>query len=60
MKTRISNQIDYTALLAEIETYLQRVTEQGSFDTLSAMESDQLHRLSLLVEAYEKSIPLVQ
>ena len=59
MATRISDQTDYTALLAEIETGLQRVTEQGSFDSLSATEANQLHRLSLLAEAYEKSIPLV-
>ncbi|GAB4026504.1 helix-turn-helix domain-containing protein [Spirosoma gilvum] len=55
----ISNQEEYNTLLTEIEKYLQKVTEYGSFDSLTSPEADKLHQLSLLVEAYEKSIPLM-
>ena len=59
MITQVDDHTEYTALIAEIETYLQKVTQQGSFDSLSPSEADELHRLSLLAEAYEKSIPLM-
>lgn len=59
MTAQINDQAEYGALIAETETYLQKVTQQGSFDSLSATEADALHRLSLLAEAYEKSIPLM-
>ncbi|MBO0934678.1 helix-turn-helix domain-containing protein [Fibrella sp. HMF5036] len=45
--------------MAEIETYLQRVTQHGSFDLLTQAEADELQRLSLMAEAFEDSIPLM-
>ncbi|WP_229376830.1 helix-turn-helix domain-containing protein [Fibrella aquatilis] len=59
MLTTISNQADYKAVMAEIETYLQRVTQHGSFDLLTQAEADELQRLSLMAEAFEDSIPLM-
>ena len=59
MTTQISDHTGYTTLLAEIETYLHKVTQHGSFNSLSPVEADKLHRLSLLAEAYEKSVPLM-
>ncbi|MBN8824135.1 MULTISPECIES: helix-turn-helix domain-containing protein [unclassified Spirosoma] len=55
----IRNQEEYNSLLTEIEKYIQKVTEHGSFDSLTSVEADTLHRLSVQVEAYEKSIPLM-
>ena len=59
MTTQVNDHAEYTALITEIEAYLQKVTQQGSFDSLSQTEADELHRLSLLAESYEKSIPLM-
>ncbi len=55
----LTNQTDYQNVMATIETFLQKVTQQGSFDCLSAGEASELHRLSVLAEAYEDSIPLM-
>ena len=55
----INNDEEYNTLLMEIENYLQKVTKHGSFNSLTSAEADNLHQLSLRVEAYEKSIPLM-
>ncbi|GAB4047191.1 helix-turn-helix domain-containing protein [Spirosoma litoris] len=59
MITKVTNQSEYQALMAEIETYLQKATYQGGFEVLSKSEAEELHRLSLLAEAFEDSIPLM-
>ena len=59
MLTTISDRAEYKAVMAEIEIYLQRVTQHGSFDLLPPAEADELHRLSLMAEAFEDSIPLM-
>jgi HTH-type transcriptional regulator/antitoxin HigA len=56
---RIENEEQYEQVMARIETYLQKVTKLGSFDSLNAEEADDLARLSLLAEAWEDSIPLM-
>ena len=59
MLTAISNQTEYKAVMADIEVYLQRVTQQGSFDLLTPAKADELHRLVAIAEAFEDSIPLM-
>ena len=54
-----TNETEYHALMARIETFLQKVTAGGGFASLNAEEADELARLSLLAEAYEDSIPLM-
>ncbi len=55
----LTSKADYDQLMARIETYLQKATVGGGFDSLTADEGDELARLSLLAEAYEDSIPLM-
>lgn len=54
-----TNETEYQALMVRIETFLQKATAGGGFDSLSAEEGDELAGLSLLAEAYEDSIPLM-
>ncbi|WP_246169117.1 helix-turn-helix domain-containing protein [Rudanella paleaurantiibacter] len=55
----IRTEQDYQALMSRIEGFLQKATEGGGFTALSPEEGDELHRLSLLAEAYEDSIPIM-
>ncbi|TAE30875.1 MAG: helix-turn-helix domain-containing protein [Cytophagales bacterium] len=45
--------------MTRIEAFLQKATAGGGFSALSQEEGDELHRLSLLAEAYEDSIPIM-
>jgi HTH-type transcriptional regulator / antitoxin HigA len=56
---KINTESEYKAIMAEIETYLQKATSGGGFAALTAKEGNELHRLSLLAEAWEDSIPLM-
>ena len=55
----IRTEQDYQALMSRIEGFLQKATAGGGFAALSPEEGDELHRLSLLAEVYEDSIPIM-
>lgn len=59
MQYKINSEEEYRQVMEQIETYLQKSTTQGSSHTLSAAEKEELHRLSLLAEAWEDIIPLM-
>jgi HTH-type transcriptional regulator / antitoxin HigA len=59
MVTQVTNEKDYKETVATIETYLQKATQGGGFESLSQAEANELHRLSVMAEAYEDSIPLM-
>lgn len=50
---------DYDEVMKRIEALLQKSTKIGGFDKLSKEDADTLANLSLLVEQYEDSIPLM-
>ena len=54
-----NNPADYQQLMAQIETFLQKATAGGGFDSLITEEATELAQLSQLAEAYEDSIPLM-
>jgi antitoxin component HigA of HigAB toxin-antitoxin module len=56
MIDKIRTDIQYKQVMALIETFLQRATEQGGFHTLKKKDSDELHRLSILAQAYEDEV----
>ncbi|MBK7937798.1 MAG: helix-turn-helix domain-containing protein [Lewinellaceae bacterium] len=45
--------------MEKVETYLQKATRGGGFQSLAPEEQHELHRLSLLAEAWEDNIPLM-
>ena len=59
MINQVTNENEYKETMATIETYLQKATQGGGFESLSPAEADELHRLSVMAEAYEDSIPLM-
>lgn len=59
MITQVKTEAEYKQLMDSIEVYLQKATKGGGFESLSKEEGNELHRLSLLAEAYEDSIPLM-
>jgi HTH-type transcriptional regulator/antitoxin HigA len=59
MITQVTNEEEYQEVMEAIEGFLQKATQIGGFENLSAEEAKELHRLSLLAEAYEDSIPLM-
>lgn len=53
MIDKIRNQTQYEQVMQLIEQYLQKATQAGGFQGLSASESEQLKGLSLLAQQYE-------
>jgi antitoxin component HigA of HigAB toxin-antitoxin module len=53
MIDKIRTDIQYKQVMALIETFLQRATEQGGFNALKKKDSEELQRLSILAQAYE-------
>lgn len=57
--TAPANETEYRQLMVHIETFLQKATTGGGFDSLTPEEGDELARLSVLAETYEDAIPLM-
>ena len=53
MKNNIQNKEQYQVVMAQIEEYLQKVTEMGGFNGLDNQEVKDLQMLSLQIEEYE-------
>ena len=60
MITKIETHDEFVDVMNVIEKCLQKVTKNGGFDALTETEADELARLSLLVEVYEDSIPIME
>jgi HTH-type transcriptional regulator/antitoxin HigA len=56
---KIENRKEYDAVMAHIETLLQKSTEAGGFDKLTKKDAETLENLSLIAEQFEDSIPLM-
>jgi len=54
MITDVNTEEDYKQVQAEVETYLQKATLGGGFDSLSGADDQELLRLSHLMRAYEE------
>ncbi|MFN0213147.1 MAG: type II toxin-antitoxin system HigA family antitoxin [Saprospiraceae bacterium] len=59
MLYKINSEEEYRQVMEKVETYLQRATHHGGFQSLNSTEQDELHHLSLLAEAWEDGIPLM-
>ena len=59
MQYKIDSEEEYQQVMEKVETCLQKATRGGGFHSLSILEQDELHRLSLLAEAWENNIPLM-
>ena len=54
-----ANKTEYRQLMTHIETFLQKATKGGGFDSLTLEDRNKLARLSALAETYEDDIPLM-
>lgn len=59
MISKIRTSAEYEQVMQIIETYLQKATLGGGFQSLSTAETEELQQLSLLAETWEDSIPLM-
>lgn len=59
MHYTINSEEEYRQVMEKVEAYLQKATREGGFLSLLPGEQDELHRLSLLAEAWEDNIPLM-
>lgn len=59
MQYNIKSEEEYRQVMEKVETYLQKATHGGGFQSLPPDEQDELHRLSLIAEAWEDNIPLM-
>lgn len=59
MSYKINSEVEYRQVMDKVETYLQKATRGGGFQSLPSGEQDELQRLSLLAEAWEDNIPLM-
>jgi hypothetical protein len=50
---------EYKAVMEEIDRYILWSTLAGGFEVLTAEQANEFHRLALLAEAYEDSIPIM-
>ncbi len=59
MKKNTLTHDEYLDTMQEIEKYLQKTTQNGSFESLTNEEAERLKMLSILAEQYEDSIPMM-
>ena len=59
MKKNTLTHDEYLDTMQEIEKYLQKTTQNGSFESLTNEETERLKMLSILAEQYEDSIPMM-
>lgn len=57
--TQLKSRKKYDEVIVRIEKLLQKSTQLGGFDKLSAVDRKTLSDLSLIAERYEDSIPLM-
>jgi HTH-type transcriptional regulator/antitoxin HigA len=56
MIDKIRNDAQYYQVMALIEKFITKATELGGFNFLSAIEAEELSRLSVLAEQYEDNV----
>ena len=56
MIDKIRNEAQYNQVVALIEKFIAKATEQGGFSFLSAQEQEELGCLSVLAEQYEDNV----
>jgi len=56
MIDKIRNEAQYEQVMALIEKFIAKATENGGFNALSAIEAEELSQLSLLAEQYEDNV----
>jgi antitoxin component HigA of HigAB toxin-antitoxin module len=56
MIDKIRTETQYKQVMALIESFLQKATEQGGFHTLKKKDSEELHSLSKLAQEYEDEV----
>jgi len=59
MKYKINSEVEYLQVMEKVESYLQRATAGGGFQSLNHDEWEDLRQLSLMAEAWEDDIPLM-
>jgi hypothetical protein len=52
---KINSRKEYNDVMLKIESYIQKATFFGGFSYLQKNEVEELERLSLIIEEYEKS-----
>ena len=58
-KKKINNKKEYDEVMKRIEKLLQKTTKTGGFKNLPTKEVETLKSLSLMVEQFEDSVPLM-
>jgi HTH-type transcriptional regulator/antitoxin HigA len=56
MIDKIRNEAQYNQVMALIEKFINKATDGGGFNSLSAAEAEELSHLSLLAEQYEDNV----
>jgi HTH-type transcriptional regulator/antitoxin HigA len=56
MIDKIRNEAQYNQVMTLIEKFIQKATDGGGFNALSASETGELHQLSVLAEQYEDNV----
>lgn len=56
MIDKIRNEAQYSQIMKLIEGFITKATDAGGFHALDEKESDELHQLTLLAEAYEDNV----
>lgn len=59
MAYNINSKEEYLQVMEKVESYLQRATSGGGFQSLNQDEREDLWQLSLMAEAWEDDIPLM-
>ncbi len=59
MQYNINSEEEYRQVMDRVEMYLHKSTAKGGFQTLTAVEKEDLRQLSLQAEAWEDGIPLM-
>ncbi len=60
MTYSINSKEEYLQVMEKVESYLLRATSGGGFQSLNHDEREELRQLSLMAEAWEDNIPLMQ
>ena len=56
MIDKIRNETQYNQVMALIEKFIQKATDEGGFSALTTVEAEELDKLSILAEQYEDNV----
>jgi HTH-type transcriptional regulator/antitoxin HigA len=56
MIDKIRNKAQYNQVLKLMEKFIKKATDGGGFHSSNKKEDEELHQLTLLAAAYEKSV----